>query len=83
MRPAFATALIALALVIVAQGCSHRAWYEGFREGQRDECYRTTTGAALRECLDGAEATSYDEYEKARRTLLDKPPEATDLPSGE
>lgn len=47
-------------------GCSWRAWYEGLRERQRQECYRESGPGAIQGCLDRVNATSYDDYQRQR-----------------
>jgi hypothetical protein len=47
-------------------GCSYRAWHEGFRERQRQECYKLPSQDAMRKCLDKVDNMTYDQYKKAR-----------------
>ena len=51
-------------------GCSYRAWHEGFRVSQRQECYKLTSHDAMQKCLDKVDNMSYDEYEKARKDAI-------------
>ncbi|RJQ80189.1 MAG: hypothetical protein C4519_10635 [Desulfobacteraceae bacterium] len=58
---------------IVFSGCTSRAWYEGLRDVQRQECYRIESAQERQECLDKANNTSYDRYEKDRRGSQSRP----------
>ncbi len=49
------------------QGCTSRAWYEGFKEQQRQECYRNLSQSELQKCLDNANSTTYDDYTRSRK----------------
>jgi len=60
-------ALIFLAYIFIYfSGCSYRAWYEGFRETERQNCYKIENSIERQECLDKVEETSYDQYQKER-----------------
>jgi hypothetical protein len=48
------------------QGCTYRAWYEGFQEKQRQECYESSSESEVRKCLDRVNRTTYDQYKKDR-----------------
>ena len=48
------------------QGCTCRAWYEGFQEGQRQECYKNPSQGEVQDCLDRVNSRTYEEYRKAR-----------------
>lgn len=59
--------LLVFALVFSSlSGCSSRAWYEGFREVERQHCYEIESPSERQECLDKLTETSYDQYEKER-----------------
>jgi len=47
-------------------GCSSRSWFEGFREMERQNCYKMESPAERQECLDRLDETSYDQYQKER-----------------
>lgn len=51
---------------ICIAGCSSRAWYEGFREEERRNCYKIESPKERQECLHGVDETSYDQYQKER-----------------
>ncbi|PLY02625.1 MAG: hypothetical protein C0624_08095 [Desulfuromonas sp.] len=55
-------AIIALACA----GCSYQAWYEGFREHERRQCYELTSPGEVRQCLDQINSLSYEDYLRAR-----------------
>jgi hypothetical protein len=50
--------------LLFSQGCTYRAWYEGFQEQQRQECYKNRGRDETQKCLDRANSITYDEYEK-------------------
>jgi len=53
-----------------SQGCTYRAWYEGFKEQQRQECYRNLSQSEIQKCLDNANSTTYDEYARSRKDSI-------------
>jgi hypothetical protein len=60
-------ALIFLAFIyIYFSGCSYRAWYEGFRETERQNCYKIENSIERQQCLDRVDEMSYDQYQKER-----------------
>jgi hypothetical protein len=52
-------------------GCTERAWYEGARQSQRNECYKMPL-PAREECLKALDSESYDEYQRQRQEELKK-----------
>lgn len=56
--------LIPATLLLVVTGCTSQAWYEGFREQQRQACYDLPT-AQRAECLE--KTMSYRDYQRARQ----------------
>jgi hypothetical protein len=54
------------------QGCTYRAWYEGFQERQRQECYENRGQSEIQKCLDRVNSTTYDEYMKSREASKEK-----------
>jgi len=50
--------------LLFSQGCTYRAWYDGFQERQRQECYQNRGHDEVKQCLDRMNITTYDEYEK-------------------
>lgn len=53
--------------LLSAVGCTTRAWYEGLREKQRQDCYRQTNDGGIERCLERVDAMTYDRY-RAERT---------------
>ena len=54
-----------------ASACTQRAWYEGAKQSQRNECYKMPP-SAREECLKALESESYDEYQRKRQEELKK-----------
>jgi len=54
------------------QGCTYKAWYEGFQEGQRRDCYKIESPSGRQNCLERVNKMTYEEYEKARKDLITK-----------
>jgi hypothetical protein len=59
--------LVCVALLMSLQGCSAKAWYEGFKERERSRCYHYRTTEEINDCLDQVEAMSYDQYRREHR----------------
>jgi len=60
-------ALIFFAYVFISfSGCSYRAWYDGLREAECQNCYKIESPTERQECLDKVNKTSYDQYQKER-----------------
>jgi hypothetical protein len=59
--------LLAAGTCLGSQGCTYRAWYEGLKERQRQECYRNTGQSEVQKCLDSVNSTTYDEYMRSRK----------------
>ena len=55
---------------ILLSGCSRRAWFYGFVEGQRYQCNKLT-GSERERCLD-AITTDYERYTKERKESLER-----------
>ena len=47
---------------LAGSGCTSRAWYEGFQEQQRRECYRLSNQSDIQECLERVDDLTYDQY---------------------
>lgn len=58
--------LLAAGLLLVVQGCTPRAWYEGFRERRREECYESRNQGEIQRCLEEVDAATYDRYRELR-----------------
>jgi hypothetical protein len=57
--------LLSVSLLFLHQGCSYRAWYEGFKERERQECYKHLNHGDIASCLERVESMSYDEYKRS------------------
>jgi len=51
---------------ICISGCSSKAWYEGFREERRRNCYKIESPNERQKCLKEVDEKSYDQYQKER-----------------
>lgn len=51
---------------LVAQGCTYQAWYEGFKERERQECYKHPDNSDVESCLERVNNLSYEQYKKSR-----------------
>lgn len=58
--------LLAVCFCPAGPGCTYRAWYEGFRERQRQECNEERGRDEIQKCLDRVNSLTYDEYVKSR-----------------
>ncbi|MBL4765254.1 MAG: hypothetical protein JKX67_08265 [Colwellia sp.] len=57
---------------IVLMGCSNKGFYELGQSYQNSECIKNAqTGAEHNECIN-AERKPYEEYEKERKSVLNK-----------
>jgi hypothetical protein len=56
---------IALPLLLLLSGCTTQAWYQGFKIGAENECYKQPPGAVA-DCLSRLNKKSQQEYEKER-----------------
>lgn len=69
MQRTFICFLALTALAVSA--CTQRAWYEGAKQSQRNECYKMPPSARA-ECLKALGSESYDEYQRQRQEELKK-----------
>ena len=67
------TSLLVGAIGLASAGCTYRAWYEGFQEGQRQQCYDLRNQGDIQKCLDQVNATTYEEYKKSREKPTSPP----------
>lgn len=67
MKKEFHIILLLAFVFLFISGCSSRAWYESFREIERQNCYELESPSERQECLDRLDETSYDQYEKDRK----------------
>lgn len=58
--------LVLFFYLLVVQGCSSRAWYEGLQEQRRSDCYKENMSQKdIDDCLE-RNSMPYDEYERTR-----------------
>ncbi|RPH82712.1 MAG: hypothetical protein EHM75_12835 [Desulfobacteraceae bacterium] len=67
MNKKMALLLLAAGACWGSQGCTCRAWYEGLKERQRQECYQNPGQSEVQKCLDSVNSTTYDEYMRSRK----------------
>lgn len=60
-----------LLMAVVVSACTQRAWYEGAKQSQRNECYKMPL-SAREECLKALDSETYDEYQRQRQEELKK-----------
>ena len=58
-------------MILGASACTQRAWYEGAKQSQRNECYKMPL-PAREECLQKLDSETYDEYQRQRQEELKK-----------
>jgi hypothetical protein len=56
---------ISLPVLLLMCGCTTQAWYEGFKIGAENECYKQPPGAVA-DCLLRLNTKTHAEYEKER-----------------
>jgi hypothetical protein len=61
------TLLLVGSVSFAIQGCTYRAWYEGFKAQQRHDCYRYASQEERQECLDKVNSLTYEQYMNARK----------------
>ena len=54
--------LLVVGLLVMVQGCGSRAWYDGFKEQQRQDCLRHESRSEVQECLEGSQGLTHDQY---------------------
>ena len=59
--------LLAVGACWGSQGCTYRAWYEGLKERQRQECYQSPNQSEIQKCLESVNNSNYDEYMRGRK----------------
>lgn len=57
-------------IFFTVQGCTTRAWYGGFQENQRRDCYRYANENEIRRCLEQVENMTYDRYQAEREAAV-------------
>ncbi len=66
MIKSFLSPMLFISIILVIQGCTYKAWYEGLREQQRQECHKHISDDAVQRCLDNIENITYEQYMKSR-----------------
>jgi hypothetical protein len=61
----------AILMAVSVQACTQRAWYEGAKQSQRNECYKAPP-SAREECLKAINSDSYDEYQRKKQEEIEK-----------
>ncbi|MBF4992334.1 hypothetical protein [Methylophilus sp. QUAN] len=51
--------------ILTMSGCTTQSWYEGVKEGARNNC-RSQPPGEVESCLEKLNTKTYEEYEKAR-----------------
>jgi hypothetical protein len=57
---------VALFCTLLAAGCSSQAWYEGMREGARQQCRQTPDAGAAQDCTDKVNRQTWEGYKAER-----------------
>ena len=63
---------LAAVLLSLPQSCTRQAWFEGFKERERQRCHSYVSQDEIERCLDHVESMRYEQYQKSRE------PETTD-----
>jgi len=65
--------IIFISLCLISQGCSYQAWYAGFQEQQRQQCYKNIMSPSdTQRCLDRVNNMTYDQYKAQREQSLER-----------
>lgn len=57
---------IAILAVATLSACAQQAWYEGIKQNQRQDCYKSPPGER-EECLRRVGDKSYDDYRREKQ----------------
>lgn len=63
--------LFMILMALATSACTQRAWYEGVKQSQRNECYKAPP-SAREECLKALDSETHDEYQRQRQEALKK-----------
>ena len=55
-----------LAACIALSACSARPWFEGMKEGARQQCRQTPDATSAQDCVDHVNRQRYEQYERER-----------------
>lgn len=65
--------MLVITLCLTAQGCTYQAWYAGFQEAQRQQCYENNMNSSdTQQCLDRVNNTTYDQYKAQREQTIER-----------
>lgn len=53
-------------VLLVSPGCTRQAWFEGFKERERQRCQSYINQDDVQSCLDRIHNMSYEQYIKSR-----------------
>ena len=60
-------------LCLAAQGCTYQAWYAGFQEQQRQQCYKKTMSPSdTQRCLDRVNSMTHVQYKAQREQAIER-----------
>lgn len=59
------TVFLLTVFTVTLGGCTSRAWYDGFKEGAKNNC-RNQPESERERCLEKLNEKTYEEYEKER-----------------
>lgn len=60
-----------IVLSLFGTGCTYKAWYEGFQDTRRQDCYQLPHGE-VQECLDKVNRIGYERYRREREEVQGK-----------
>lgn len=72
MKKINSTLLLTVFICFTFQGCTYKAWYDGFQEGQRMECNRYESSNERQECLERVNNMTYEEYKEVREDSISR-----------
>ena len=55
-----------LFLALAVGGCTSQSWYEGLREGARQQCRQTPDASGSQDCIDKVNRQDYESYKAER-----------------
>jgi hypothetical protein len=65
--------LLVASAFFACQSCTSRAWFDGFKEAQKQKCSKLESRSEMQECYDQVNDMSYDQYKKDREEAIKKP----------
>lgn len=67
----FSVLITLIFFILIASGCTNKAWYEGVKEGAKNNC-RSQPPGEVDSCLEKLNNKTYEEYEQERSGQNDK-----------